>query len=183
MLLQVSPFQKDFKAINNLGYYRSRTTSATSLGAWHAGCFGYIPRSKNVFSFPEYPLQFPSVLPPSCPNQLHCCETSPTCLPKTLAFQWWVIPVHVAFCLSLSVAFCLSLCNGFRIIWGKVPVVHHTYIKPSFPKEVITQIKQCTKRRGTVASTHLISVASTKHIRQIWWVSFVASPFLTHNCI
>lgn len=141
--------------VNDLDYYRSCPTSATSLGAWHAGCFCYTPRSKNAFSFPRYPLQF----------------------------QWWVIPVHVAFGLSPSVAFCLSLCNGSRIIWGEVPVVHHTYIKPSFPKEVITQIKQCTKRGGTVASTHLISVASTKHICHIWWVLFVAFPVLTHNCI
>lgn len=76
---------------------------------------------------------------------------------------------------------CLSLCNGSTIISGKVPVVHHTSIKPSFPKEVITQIKQCKKKGGTVASTHLISLASTKHIHQIWWVLFVAFPLLTHN--
>lgn len=123
--------------INDLDYYRSWATSATSLGACYAGCFGYAPRSKNVFSLPKHPLQFPPVFPPSCPNQLWCCETSATSLPDTLAFWWCVTPVHVAYC--------LSLCNGSRIIWGKVPVVRHTYIKSAFPKEVITQIKQSIK--------------------------------------
>lgn len=139
---------------------------------------------KNVFSFPEYPLPFPSPLSLSIQTGYVPMKPVPLVFPRHLHFRGeWLIPVDVAFCFSLSVAFCLSLCNGSRIIWGEVPVVHHTYIKPSFAKEVITQIKQCTNRGGTAAPTHLISVASTKYVCQIWWVLFVAFPFLAHNGI
>lgn len=150
-----------------------------SPGAWHAGCFGYTLRlrtyspSLNVCSSFRFHHHSPF---PSKP--------APLLFPRHLHFiREWLIPVHAAFCFSLSVAFCLSLCNGSRIIWGEVPVVHHTSIKPSFAKEVITQIKHCTNRGGTAAPTHLISVASTKYVCQIWWVLFVAFPFLAHNGI
>lgn len=154
-LLQAPSFRKASKQyINPSGSYRSQNIYATSPGAWHAGCFGYTPRSKNVFSFPEYPLQLP-VLTSNVPM-----KPLSLVVPRHLHFGGdWVIPVHVAFCLSLR--------NDSRFIWRRVPEAHHTYIKPSFTKEVITQIKQCTNRAGTAAPPHLISIACTKYISDL----------------
>lgn len=89
--------------VNDLDYYRSCPTSATSLGAWHAGCLRYTPRSKNAFSFPKYPLQFPSVFP--LPVQTSCVAVKlvPLVFSRHLHFsgEWFLCTLLLVYHLLL----------------------------------------------------------------------------------
>lgn len=84
----------------------------------------YTPTSKNVFSLSKYPFQL--LLAFLLPVQTSC-ETSVTCPPETLAFQWRVIPMHIAF-----VHHFITLPESFE---EKFPW-YLTHIKPSLPKEL-----------------------------------------------